>query len=222
MRKDAGELTSLAGMVLMTVIPCQRRAYCAGDVLIVPKPVRRSATGGFRMDGEGAKVVVAVIGLIGGVIGLITAIVSRRKEVLNRHEFLHRHVAEPGKVAEQGKSVTPLPGAFVCPECSGSDLKRVKGLYGAWNRFVLTFLLVWPWVLSVVITASDFKRGVTKDYRWDLVVLGVCGTGIFMLPGVIFWLVMRRPLLRCTDCGARVLAKQARQAAPGTSSGGDG
>src|SRR5262249_19240962 len=43
------------------------------------------------MDGDTVKLLVAVLGFGGGIGALITAIVSRRKEIVNRREVIHHH-----------------------------------------------------------------------------------------------------------------------------------
>ena len=95
---------------------------------------------GTLTNGDAAKIVVAVVGLLAGMVALITALISRRKEVVNRHEFVHRQISEVSPAAPLSR------GGFACPECGSADLNRVKAMHGVWDRLVLTFLLLWPWV----------------------------------------------------------------------------
>jgi hypothetical protein len=148
------------------------------------------------LNGDTIKLVVAIIGLIGGLVALITAIISRRKEVINRQEIVHRHegAAAPGR---QSRST------FICPKCQGDEFSRRTGVYGIWHNLLLFALLVWPFVLLIVLTVNNTGRQPDPAGM-------IGGLLLYMLPGFIFWRVIRRPYLRCRDCGANVLAKDAR------------
>jgi hypothetical protein len=149
------------------------------------------------MSNDHIQLVIAVLGFLGGIVALITALVSRRRELIHRKEFVHRYQQE----ASAGVS-SPRP--FVCPECRGGDFTRARGVKGFVPRLVLSLLLAWPGILVITLLATG--QGKKQPDPGGL----VGGLILFMLPGFVYWWLMRRPLLRCQDCGAKVLAREAR------------
>ena len=149
------------------------------------------------------KLAVAIIGLVGGVVALATAVVSRRKEVTNRHEYVHR---------QQGMPTAPGSVArFQCPKCGSADLQRRRAVYRTSNKLILIALFILPAmvVLWAFYAKSNREHGADQNPFAILAVLSFA-----LSPWLICWQLMRSAILQCKDCESKVPASEAR-AEPG-------
>jgi hypothetical protein len=156
------------------------------------------------VDDNVVKLAVAVLGLLSGLVALLTAVVGRRKEIVNRHEHIHRRAPAAGG-ASQGERPEVQP--FACPECRGTDMARVRGVTGRLPRLLLAALLLIPiaWVLLAFYVASERQGGRDQNPIAILAAIAVA-----LAPWAIVRRYLRAPLLRCHDCGTRVPPKDAR------------
>jgi hypothetical protein len=147
------------------------------------------------VNSDTVKLLVAVLGFVGGIIALITAIIGRKKEVVNRQEFVYRHHGLP---AAGGQAASEL----LCPHCRGSQFTRALGVKGIRHILVMLAIVAAPGILHVVCVVAGWTYWQPSG--------AFCLMSFAMLPAYGYWFVMRRPLFRCKDCGAKVLARDAR------------
>lgn len=116
-------------------------------------------------------------------------------------DALQKHFGAKRKVEPPPIPPSQPPQGFACPACGGAKQTRRTGLLSATQR-VIFGLCIFPGALLAVFSII---MTMTKSVGVGEILVSLA----MMIPALIFYAIARRPHLRCDQCGARFLAKDA-------------